>query len=77
MVLLAAPPKPSPNYPVTIETLTKLPELLRARRDKLRLSNKTQAAQIGIAQYTLSSLYTGSNPSLSTILACLRWLATH
>jgi len=74
MVLLA-PTSPNP-YPPAIERLNLLgPDLLVAQR-RLKLTTAQQAKQIGISTLTLLGITTGvSNPTRTTITACLRWLS--
>jgi transcriptional regulator with XRE-family HTH domain len=71
---------PTPNRWAEAEaTLLDLPAALKTTRTRLGLTLKAAAAQIGVTTQTLSRLESGdtSNPTQTTILATLRWLATH
>lgn len=54
-----------------------IPAHLAAAQLEGSIPGPTLAKQIGITTTTLKRLYAGSNPTQSTIVACLRWLARH
>lgn len=75
MVLLASAPKP--DYAGAVNLIARLPADLAAARLRLGLTVAAQAKQIGVTTSTLSRLTTGSVPTQTTIVAGLRWLASH
>jgi hypothetical protein len=74
MPILAQPRSISNNYRDTADTVRALPDLLASSRTKQGITSRTQAAQIGISLRTLDRLG-NTNPTQTTILACLDWLA--
>ena len=73
MVLLA--PKPDPFTPA-ITQLDRLGADLLAAQQRLALTPKTHAKQVGVTVTTLAGITSGtSDPKRSTITAALRWLA--
>lgn len=75
VVLLGSAPRP--DFTATAKLLTTLGARTSAARTRLNLSAATQAAQMGIGTDTLLRLEAGANSTRDTILAVLRWLATH
>ena len=76
MPILALPPeKPEPDYALVADVLRELPDHLEARQLQLRLSNAVTARQIGVSTTTLSTIYRGGTPSLTSAIRCLDWLA--
>ena len=65
------------RYSAAADLILELPLLTVDARSRLGISTTVQAQQMGIAKTTLTNLEAGSNPTQSTILAVLRWLASH
>jgi hypothetical protein len=60
----------------TIDAIYSVPARLEAARVQLVLTPNQQAVQIGIGIDTLARLaQSGSNPTQSTLVKCLRWLS--
>lgn len=77
MVLLAPALPPSP-FTLAVVRINLLGADLDAARARRRLTVAAQAAEIGIGTATLLGLTTGTtNPTRSTVVAALTWLAQH
>lgn len=77
MPLLARAPRP--DYDAALQIVLNLPAALAAAQTRIGLTTTQQAKQVGIGVATLTSLVDGTttNPTRSTIVASLRWLAAN
>jgi transcriptional regulator with XRE-family HTH domain len=74
MVVLAR--RSTSDYGITLDVISRLPNLMRAARAGRSLTIEDQAAQVGVTAATLARLDNGSTPTQTTIVKCVRWLDT-
>jgi DNA transposition AAA+ family ATPase len=77
-IVAPAPTAPAEHdYAAAAQIVYELADHLEQHKDRLGLSITACAQQIGIGSATLSKMLSGTrtNPTATTIIACLRWLA--